>query len=318
LIGLFPLIYSLTSQSINIFFIIWIDSPTLRVAIALNFCLSTSVILNMYSAAVSKAFTVAVVAMTGLLWIALDDDFVKMVRPVSAWVSPTTRMTRTAKSSSTSLFMFDWMNPKKNSNEKQNENESNDFFGNMFKINPPTSSTSNKEVADAVVSAATTVVESPAKEQEDEKMEKFVATASNTEESKQKQQDNEEGSVTVPVATHTVPVANSDDAIHHGRVRWFDAKKGYGFISEVDKDGKFIHPKKEYDSAIFVHQSDIVMGDPKYFRRLYEREMVDFHLNHDDKGRMRASHVTGFDGAELRSVQKQREQEESNNNSQKT
>jgi cold shock CspA family protein len=269
----------------------------------------------MYSAAVSKAFTVAVVAMTGLLWIALDDDFVKMVRPVSAWVSPTTRMTRTAKSSSTSLLMFDWMNPKKNSNEKQNENESNDFFGNMFKINPPTSSTSNKEVADAVVSA---VVESPAKEQEDEKMEKFVATASITEESKQKQQDNEEGSVTVPVATHTVPVANSADAIHHGRVRWFDAKKGYGFISEVDKDGKFIHPKKEYDSAIFVHQSDIVMGDPKYFRRLYEREMVDFHLNHDDKGRMRASHVTGFDGAELRSVQKQREQEESNNNSQKT
>lgn len=50
--------------------------------------------------------------------------------------------------------------------------------------------------------------------------------------------------------------------ILQGTVKWFDAKKGYGFITREDGLGD-----------LFVHHSDV---DMKGFRQLQEGERVEF------------------------------------------
>ncbi len=54
-----------------------------------------------------------------------------------------------------------------------------------------------------------------------------------------------------------------------GRVKWFDEKKGFGFIEQ--EDGK----------DIFVHHTGI-SGDG--FRNLYEDQMVEFDIEQGEKG----------------------------------
>jgi CspA family cold shock protein len=54
-----------------------------------------------------------------------------------------------------------------------------------------------------------------------------------------------------------------------GVVKWFDVKKGYGFI------------KREEGSDVFVHYSSI-QGDD--FRKLEEGQQVSFVVNETDKG----------------------------------
>jgi len=54
-----------------------------------------------------------------------------------------------------------------------------------------------------------------------------------------------------------------------GVVKWFDVKKGYGFI------------KREEGSDVFVHYSSI-QGDD--FRKLEEGQQVSFIVNETDKG----------------------------------
>ena len=55
-----------------------------------------------------------------------------------------------------------------------------------------------------------------------------------------------------------------------GRVKWFDSKKGFGFIeaAELEKD-------------VFVHHSGIA-GDG--YRHLKEGDKVDFDIEETDKG----------------------------------
>ncbi len=55
-----------------------------------------------------------------------------------------------------------------------------------------------------------------------------------------------------------------------GRVKWFDSKKGFGFIeaAELEKD-------------VFVHHSGIA-GDG--YRHLKEGDQVDFDIEETDKG----------------------------------
>lgn len=55
----------------------------------------------------------------------------------------------------------------------------------------------------------------------------------------------------------------------HGQVKWFDAKKGYGFI--VGPEGQ----------DVFVHFSQI-QGDG--FRSLRDGEEVEYELTEGDKG----------------------------------
>ena len=54
-----------------------------------------------------------------------------------------------------------------------------------------------------------------------------------------------------------------------GVVKWFDVKKGYGFI------------KREEGSDVFVHYSSI-QGDD--FRKLEEGQQVSFVVSETDKG----------------------------------
>jgi CspA family cold shock protein len=60
-----------------------------------------------------------------------------------------------------------------------------------------------------------------------------------------------------------------------GKVKWFDAKKGYGFI--VGPDGQ----------DVFVHYSSI---EEEGFRALREGEQVEYELSTTPKG-LQASHV---------------------------
>ena len=55
-----------------------------------------------------------------------------------------------------------------------------------------------------------------------------------------------------------------------GVVKWFDSRKGFGFITAADQD-----------RDIFVHFSGIVMDG---FRKLREGDAVEFELAESDKG----------------------------------
>ena len=60
-----------------------------------------------------------------------------------------------------------------------------------------------------------------------------------------------------------------------GTVKWFDSKKGYGFIENEGKD-------------IFVHFSEIV---EEGYKSLKDGEKVEFEIQKDDQGE-RAKNVT--------------------------
>ena len=57
--------------------------------------------------------------------------------------------------------------------------------------------------------------------------------------------------------------------LERGTVKWFNNRKGYGFIR---RDGK---------NDIFVHQMDIAMEG---FRQLEEGQSVEFEVEHTDRG----------------------------------
>ncbi len=56
----------------------------------------------------------------------------------------------------------------------------------------------------------------------------------------------------------------------YGKVKWFDSKKGFGFIEREDGNGD-----------IFVHFSDII-GEG--YRTLHEGERVKFEISQTPKG----------------------------------
>ena len=55
-----------------------------------------------------------------------------------------------------------------------------------------------------------------------------------------------------------------------GTVKWFNASKGYGFISRTDGS-----------ADVFVHQSEI---QDEGYRSLNEGQKVEFTVREDDKG----------------------------------
>ncbi len=57
-----------------------------------------------------------------------------------------------------------------------------------------------------------------------------------------------------------------------GTVKWFDGKKGYGFIT------------RENGEDVFVHYSSIEPGDNQEFRSLAEGERVEFECTRGEKG----------------------------------
>mmetsp|Transcript_18391 Transcript_18391/g.23664 ORF Transcript_18391/g.23664 Transcript_18391/m.23664 type:complete len:184 (+) Transcript_18391:130-681(+) len=79
--------------------------------------------------------------------------------------------------------------------------------------------------------------------------------------------------------------AGTDAEIYKGTVKWFDTKKGFGFITR-DNDG----------SDFFVHQSALKADG---FRSLDDGASVEFQIEVDG-GRERAVSVTSPEGAQLK------------------
>lgn len=63
-----------------------------------------------------------------------------------------------------------------------------------------------------------------------------------------------------------------------GTVKFFDRKKGWGFVTDSD------------NKDVFVHYSNIVVT--KGFRTLYKNDIVEFDIEVDDNGKEHAINVT--------------------------
>eukprot|EP00979_Chaetoceros_neogracilis_P008382 scaffold1862_cov268-Chaetoceros_neogracile.AAC.47 len=77
-----------------------------------------------------------------------------------------------------------------------------------------------------------------------------------------------------------------------GHVKWFDVKKGFGFITPTDGG-----------EDVFVHQT-VINSDG--FRSLADGEEVRFNIHTDETGRKRAADVTGPDGGYVQGAPKRR------------
>ena len=78
---------------------------------------------------------------------------------------------------------------------------------------------------------------------------------------------------------------------HMGRVKWFNNKAGYGFITSTSDD-------KETD--IFVHHSDVMVVNEQY-KYLVQGEYVEFIINQTNEGphKYKAAEVCGIKGGKL-------------------
>merc|ERR1711865_311203 len=70
-----------------------------------------------------------------------------------------------------------------------------------------------------------------------------------------------------------------------GKVKWFDPKKGFGFVTP-DQGGE----------DVFVHQSQI---KSEGFRTLSENMEIEFDIERDQNGKLSAKNVTGPQGASI-------------------
>tara|TARA_B100001094_G_C18126031_1_gene769517 strand:- start:1240 stop:1554 length:315 start_codon:yes stop_codon:yes gene_type:complete len=72
-----------------------------------------------------------------------------------------------------------------------------------------------------------------------------------------------------------------------GRIKWFDSKKGFGFVTNC-----------ETNEDIFVHHSKIVTT-MDCWKALYPGEYVSYDLDKSDETKTQASNVTGVMGGPL-------------------
>lgn len=81
------------------------------------------------------------------------------------------------------------------------------------------------------------------------------------------------------------------ETMRTGQVKWFNAKKGFGFISTTDGD-------EELD--VFVHHNGIQVGTEQY-KYLVQGEYVSFTLSEVEGGQHKhqATNVTGLSGGKL-------------------
>mmetsp|Transcript_43384 Transcript_43384/g.59280 ORF Transcript_43384/g.59280 Transcript_43384/m.59280 type:complete len:132 (-) Transcript_43384:381-776(-) len=89
-----------------------------------------------------------------------------------------------------------------------------------------------------------------------------------------------------PIAFTIRSLSESVDDKFTGSCKWFDVKKGFGFITPDDGS-----------TDVFVHQTNI---HAKGFRSLEEGETVAYKVFQDMDGRVKAVDVTGPDGEFVR------------------
>ena len=83
-------------------------------------------------------------------------------------------------------------------------------------------------------------------------------------------------------------MSNTNEAsVFMGCVKWFDTKKGYGFLTNLDS--------KE---DVFIHYTSVTTDDDIY-KMLYEGEYVSYLSKKDDQGRLVTDKVTGVKGGKL-------------------
>ena len=77
-----------------------------------------------------------------------------------------------------------------------------------------------------------------------------------------------------------------------GRVKWFNNKSGYGFVT--------VTSKVQEGTDIFVHHSAVKVGQEQY-RYLVQGEYVEFTLSEvtDKEHKWQASNVSGINGGKL-------------------
>jgi cold shock CspA family protein len=88
----------------------------------------------------------------------------------------------------------------------------------------------------------------------------------------------------------------SSDSVLTGRVKWFNNKSGFGFVSVVQSDKEDLVGKD-----IFAHHTSIVVSKEQ-FRYLVQGEYVNFSVSEvegDSAHKFQTSNVTGISGGLL-------------------
>jgi len=97
-------------------------------------------------------------------------------------------------------------------------------------------------------------------------------------------------STDTPVTPALVTTSTTDRFT--GRVKWFNTKTGYGFITVTDGD--------KSGSDVFVHHSAVIVSSEQY-KYLVQGEYVEFKLIHTEGGthEYQAGDVSGIKGGKL-------------------
>ena len=83
--------------------------------------------------------------------------------------------------------------------------------------------------------------------------------------------------------SQTEQVTQTQSARLVARVKWFNARRGYGYVTDV-----------ESGADLFVHHSGLTVSEENVYRMLVEGEYVECSTTTDDQGRTLAVDVTGL------------------------
>tara|TARA_B100000768_G_C11255475_1_gene366183 strand:+ start:593 stop:970 length:378 start_codon:yes stop_codon:yes gene_type:complete len=80
------------------------------------------------------------------------------------------------------------------------------------------------------------------------------------------------------------------EGLHTGQVKWFNRRRGYGFIKIIKSENT---DDTYVGKDVFAHQSHIKPKQSSY-RTLEDNEYVEFGLCLDDKNTTQATNITGI------------------------